>query len=1108
MVEFRLLGPIVVGDSPGCAVGSGKQAALLAYLLLHRNRAVPRAALIDALWSEHPPATATHALNVHVSRLRKTLAAAGGEGLLTTHRGGFSLRLTEETLDLARFERLAEAARREDDPAARLSAAEQALALWRGPALADILDEPFARLESERLEAQRLLVAEQRLEALLALGRAEEVIVPLQALVSAHSLRELPRRLLMLALYRIGRQADALEVYRDLRQTLQDELGLEPSTELRELEAAILNHEAQLAPPPRREPPRQLEPRAAAVQPQRALFVLLLCLAAAGGIAALVLFATRGSSQLARIDFNGVGAINPLSGRILSEVVPSTRPGRLAVDGDVVWSANQSDDTVSRIDLSTASVVQTIPVGSSPSGIAVGGGAVWVADNLDGTVSRIDPRANKRVQTIRVGDGPTAVAFGLGSVWVSNAGDRTVAGLDPRTGKVRVRIQTGADGQGLAVGAGSLWVLDESSNRVVRIDARAHRVVAAVPVGMGPIAVTYAFGSVWTANSFDGTVSRVDPQTNVVTGTTDVGGSPLGIAAAGGLLWVADGSAARVLAIDPATNLVTRRVDVGSTPVAIAAGSAALWMSVQPAPGSHRGGTLQMVSPTGSLDAIDPAVAYFSNALLMTNDGLVAFRREGGSDGTQIVPDLAVSIPESQDGGTTWTFKLRSGIRYSTGKPVQPADFRYALERVFKLRSSGAGYYSGLIGGAVCAAKPNRCNLADGVVTDAATRTVTFHLTTPDPEFLDKLALPFTDAVPIQTASVHAGSLPLPATGPYKIIAYRQHRTLTLVRNPYFKLWSSAAQPDGFPDRIVWSADVPVGASTTAVEQGRADVMLQRPPADRLSEIETQYASQVHVHPSAFEHYVFMNTRAPPFNDLRVRQALSYALDRAEIVRLHGGPLSAEPTCQFIPPLLHGHLPYCPYTRSPTASGVWTAPDLIKAQRLVAASGTRGMRVVVWSPELQPYKNEMRYVTSVLRRLGYRTSITFSGDNYFGKIGDSRTHAQVGGTGWNTDYPNPSSIIDQQFRCNAFHPASPSNNNVAAFCDPRTDALIAKAEALAATNSQRSDRIWARIDRRIVDQAPYAPIYVQHAIDFVSRRVGDYQYSPVWGVLVDQLWIR
>jgi YVTN family beta-propeller protein len=1115
MLEFRLLGTLEATGNDGrpLSIGRGKERALLAYMLLHRNAAVPREALIDALWADDPPASAAHALDVYVSRLRKGLGVAG---VLETQSGALRLNVADEKLDVARFERLLSEARSARDPAARLALVEQALALWRGHALVDVLDEPFARPESERLEEERLVAGEERLDALLVLGRHDEAVGRLQALVTAQPLRERPLRLLMLALYRAGRQAEALALFSDARKTLRDELGLEPSAELRELQAAILRQDETLAAPPRQEPaplarPLLVRVKSSGGRRRRALLILCLGLAVAGGIAAATLLATRGSPHLSQIDFNGVGAIDAGSGRIIDEVIPSASPGRLAVEGNVVWTANEADDTVSRIDLSTASVVRTIPVGSSPSGIAVGGAAVWVANTLDGTVSRIDPATNTRIGTTHVGHAPTAVAIGLGAVWVTNAGDRTVTKIDPTTGHALKTFPSGADGQGLAVGAGSLWVVDQSGDALVRIDARTEQIVHTIPVGTGPVAAIYAFGRVWVANSFDGTISRVDPRTNVVTGTTDVGGAPVGVAAAGGRVWTADSSTQRVFAIDPATNLVARRINVGSPPVAIAAGKNAVWMSVQPAPGTHRGGTLRITSPSGYLDSIDPAVADTPESwsmVIMTNDGLVTFRRAGGSDGTQIVPDLAESIPEPQNGGTTYTFELKRGIRYSTGRAVLPADFRSALERLFKLQSPGTGFYEGLVGAAACTASPRHCDLSRGVITDAASHTVSFHLTAPDPEFLDKLALPFADAVPAAISSGHAGALPV-ATGPYEVTDYRPHRSVTLARNPYFKLWNAAAQPAGFPDRIVWHAAVPIGAATDAVLGGRADLMFPNPPPGRLGEIRTQYASQVHSHPVAKVAYVFMNTHVPPFSDVRVRRALNYALDRAEIVRLQGGRQSAEPTCQILPPLLSDHRPYCPYTRNPNKSGAWTAPDLAKARRLIAASGTHGMPVVVWSLDREPFKSEMRYVTRVLGLLGYHASMRFPGnDVYFGKVGDSRSRAQVGFIGWSADYADPSDFIDNQFRCGAFLAGSPNNVNLSEFCNAATDVLIARAEALQVADPQAADRLWARSDRQIVDRALYAPLFVPRAIDFVSRRVGNYEFSPQWGVLIDQLWVR
>ena len=523
---------------------------MLAYLLLRRNDAVPREALVDALWGEDPPATAAHALDVYASRVRKTL---GGDGLLESRGGSFRLNVPDESVDVARFERLLAEIRAAPDPEQRLAAADRALALWRGRALADVLDEPFARPESERLEEERLVVGEERFDALLALGRHDESIGELQALVREHPLRDRPRRELMLALYRAGRQSEALDVYREGRTILQDELGLEPSRELRELEAAILRQDDELAAPARAGPPATGEAaERRSPNRRRALIVACVVVAVAGASAAAVLLLVGGGkASLARVDFSGVGAVDPGSGRILSEVIPSVSPGRLATEGGAVWTTNQADDTVSGIDTSSATVVHTIPVGSSPSDLVTGAGAVWVANTLSGTVSRIDPGTERVVQTIPVGRQPTAVTFGDGSVWVTNAGDRSVSTIDPASGKVRTTFASGADGRGIAVGAGSLWVIDQSTDTVVQIDPRSHAVVRTIHVGSGPAAIAYAFGSIWVANSFDGTVSRIDPRTGVVAGTVDVGGSPISLAATAKQLWVADESARRLYAVDP-----------------------------------------------------------------------------------------------------------------------------------------------------------------------------------------------------------------------------------------------------------------------------------------------------------------------------------------------------------------------------------------------------------------------------------------------------------------------------------------------------------------------------------------------------------------------------
>jgi DNA-binding SARP family transcriptional activator len=246
-MDFRLLGPLEVvseGDQP-LALGGVKQRSLLAVLLLHANELVSSDRLIDQLWGASPPATAAKTVQVYVSRLRKAL----GEGRLATHGHGYLLRTEPEELDLARFERLADEARRAA-PESAAGKLREALALWRGPALADLAYERFAQVDIARLEEMRLAVLEQRIDADLALGRHGELVGELEMLVARYPLRERLRCQLMLALYRSARQAEALEAYRAARRELQEELGLDPSAELRQLEQAILRQDTALDLPP------------------------------------------------------------------------------------------------------------------------------------------------------------------------------------------------------------------------------------------------------------------------------------------------------------------------------------------------------------------------------------------------------------------------------------------------------------------------------------------------------------------------------------------------------------------------------------------------------------------------------------------------------------------------------------------------------------------------------------------------------------------------------------------------------------------------------------------------------------------------------------------
>ena len=321
-MDFCVLGPLEIRGACGAVeVRGSKRRALLALLILHANEVIRTDRLIDELWGGRPPASASAALHNLVWRLRKDL----GEELLATKPWGYVLRIEPESVDLHRFELLVSEARALPAGERRTKLAE-ALALWRGPPLAGLENEPALAVEIQRLEEMRLVALEQRLDADLEVGAHEEVLPELEALIALHPLRERVRGQLILALYRSGRQAEALETYRETRRVLVDELGIEPSPQLRELERAILRQDPALASVPAREPARVVAAAAPAARwgwPRSPLVIggVLALLAAGGASAGLML--TRGGAD--PIAATPVAAVAADGSDVSLEPAPSAR---------------------------------------------------------------------------------------------------------------------------------------------------------------------------------------------------------------------------------------------------------------------------------------------------------------------------------------------------------------------------------------------------------------------------------------------------------------------------------------------------------------------------------------------------------------------------------------------------------------------------------------------------------------------------------------------------------------------------------------------------------------------------------------------------------------
>jgi YVTN family beta-propeller protein len=819
-VDFLVLGPVEVRtNGRALPLGGPKQRALLAMLLLNANEVVSRDRLVDSLWGERAPESAQRSLDTYVSRLRTLL---GGDRI-ERRPPGYRLRLEPGELDLERFEELLEqgrAAAAAGDPAAALDRLRAALAMWRGRALADLESERSLAVEAARLEERRLLALKGRIDAELQSGGGAELVGELERLVGEHPFRERLLAQLMLSLYRAGRQADALAAYQSCRRRFAEELGLEPSSELRALERRILEQDPTLgavtaSPPVRR---RRRIGRARIVAAAAGLAVT------AASVTVGVELGTGGSSASPAL--RSTAAISELgpSSAVAAGGSLEAAPAAMAAGGGSIWLAEPDAGAVERVDPASRRVAGHVQVGGTPSALAVGAGSVWAASVRGESVARIDPATETVTQRMPLsGARASALAFGRGRLWVADTTDEALLEFDPSTGSLLRTFRLDLDPTALAVGAQGIWVTGigaDDTGRLQGIDPRSGDRVASIGVGNGPVAVAVGDGAVWVANSLDSTVSKVDPESDSVAETIPVGSDPVAVAIEGGLVAVGSEYSSTVSWLDGRSGAVTRIARVGGGPTALVSAGGRVWVGTRPL-AARRGGTLVLLH-TNPL-SLDPALqvdlpGIQSNGL--TYDALLTGPHTGGPQALLLTPDLAVSVPAPTDDGTSYTFRLRPWIRYSDGRVVRASDFRRALERLFRLQGPWSGNYLSIVGATACTAE--RCDLARGIVTDDAARTITFHLHAPDVDFLSNMTSIATAPVPPGTPFHDVGTHPIPGTGPYMIKSANNHE-IRYVRNPRFREWNHAAQPDGNPDEIVMRYGLTAAQEVRAVERGQAD---------------------------------------------------------------------------------------------------------------------------------------------------------------------------------------------------------------------------------------------------------------------------------------------
>jgi peptide/nickel transport system substrate-binding protein len=248
--------------------------------------------------------------------------------------------------------------------------------------------------------------------------------------------------------------------------------------------------------------------------------------------------------------------------------------------------------------------------------------------------------------------------------------------------------------------------------------------------------------------------------------------------------------------------------------------------------------------------------------------------------------------------------------------------------------------------------------------------------------------------------------------------------------------------------------------------------------------------------------YLLLDTTRPPFDDVRARRAVNFAVDRDRVTRLEAGSNTPRPTCQVLPPNVPGYEPYCPYTLDPAAGSGWRAPDVAKAKGLLAETETKGAAITLWWHTHFGVRTG-RYLERLLDSLGYRTQLRmFSGDigKYFTSLEALGAGWHVAPAGWEADYPAASNFVNLLSCASAY--------NWGRFCDGGIDARIRRALGLQEEDPVGASEAWAAIDRDLTDRAPWVSLYTPYAGDLVSKRVGNYQYHPVWGAPLSQLWVR
>ena len=1096
-MDFKILGPLEVWDGVReLPVRGRKQRIVVALLLLHASEPVSRDTLAEALWGEGRPKDAAHALDAQISRLRKAL---GGDRL-RTHAGGYSLRVEPDELDLNRFEGLREEA--SHAPAERAATLlREALALWRGPPLAELAHESFAQNELVRLEELRLLAIEDRISADLALGRHAALVPELEELVSRHPFRERLREDLMLALYRSGRQTDALRVYDATRRLLADELGLEPGEGLKQLHRRILRQEPVLEPPPRSTSGDESE--APPPSPRRRwLLYAVLAAALLVGLGAAVVAATRSDAESPRVIGpptlnvapSSIAFVDPGRDRLLGAVpvtgsITGAGQSGFAFGADAVWVATHSGLLV-KIDPHSRRVTRSVTLGIEPSSVAVGAGSVWITDANSPTLLRIEPEYARVVQRIALPtEGVTqpsvtgTVALGAGSLWVAHGLSR-VARLDPGTGRLEASVEVPA-ANSVAVGDGSVWVAGSDAGLLAKIDPATNSVVARVKLQPYLCCVAVGGGYVWAMNW---RVWKLSPEGEILS-SIPIDGDGANLTFADGALWVAEGISGKVTRIDPKSD-ATRSFVTGGLVLDVGVRDGLVAVAVDEGPPDLtkglNGPILHVQMPTDNLKPTDPAIddpggapRWRAQLAYATCANLLNYPDRPAPAGWRLVPEIAAAHPSVSMDGRTYTFRIRRGYRFSppSNEPVTAETVRYTIERALspELGPNAAGmrYLPDVVG--LNAFRSGRTAHVSGIVVRGNRLSIT--LEKPSADLVSRIAVPAFCPVPIGTPIVPNGlpEEPIPSAGPYYLSAHLGGNHALLRRNPNYE----GTRPHRF-EAILYTMAGPTPAAVDRVERGTADYVAQWDPAlAPRSPVARRYGRSGDGEerrylrtPLLGTDYLVFNTRRGLFTDRQIRRAASYALDRPALAAAFQDLV----TDQALPPGIPGFRDAELYPLN--------RPGLRLAKSL--ARGRRG-RATFFVCNEPPCAQIGRIVRQNLARIGIAVSIKQVEDPL--KV----TAADIALARTGAPYPDPVAFLTRLVE--------------------QADALLAphiQTPARAATIRGERRHAFARaLDAELARESHIAAFGTWAVPEFFSERVGCRQFQPVYfGVNLAALCLR